>query len=401
MADSPIYRLTNLESLATLPLLTPDERGVLERLLWLAPEVALATASAVVRTNQPELYEILFGKGHGQKPEPPHVGKLARALVYLGLATAAPKQGRILPILNAGHLREARDQVPLRIGLWRQADAVGQARLVEAELLPDPELRQIVGALVERFLTRLPRDPRLLRAVAFGEAGSLYAVLAKACQEQFGGAIDLVEVNAHLERLARTSSLLADALASEARAPKFDPARQRELIDRLRRFGWEERRASNGRPLREVAAMAAERGFQATTSFALTDEWEMHGASRPTSGRRYFIRPSLLPDSGGLAHWAQQERLKPLQKMLAGDPSESGLRLTLATAELLLEYAVETGRRDFLGGAWTRAANQFDGLQTRLGEFASGSFAITLFPGARLDDRVGICPIVEVEVEAT
>jgi hypothetical protein len=401
MADSPIYRLTNLASLATLPRLLSDERGVLERLLWLAPEVALATASAVVRTNQPELYEILFGKGPGQKPEPPDVGKLARALVYLGLATAAPKQGRILPILSSSHLRQARDQVPLRIGLWRQADAVGQAQLAEAELLPDPELRQIIGTLVERLVTRVPRDPRWLRSIAFGEAGSLYAVLTKACQEQFGGAVDLAEVNAHLERLARTGVLLADALASETRSRAFDPARQRELVERLRRYGWEERRASKGRGLREVAALAAERGFWTTTSFALTEEWETHGASRPTSGRRYFIRPSLLPESGGLALWAQEERLKPLQKMLVGDPAESGLRLTFATIEVLLEYVAESGRRDFLGGSWTRTANRFDGLQTRVGDFKSGSYAITLFPGARLDDGVGICPIIEVEIEAS
>jgi hypothetical protein len=400
MADHEIYRLSDVASLATLPLLTPEDGGVLERLLWLAPEVALATATAVVRTNQPELHEILFGRGHGRRPEPPDIGKLARALVYLGLATAAPRQGRILPILDSSHLREAQEQVPLRVALWRQADAVGQAEVVEGELLPDPELRKIVGVLVERFSTRTLRDPRWLRGVAFGDAGALYAILAKACREQFGGIVDLADVNAHLQRLARTSEMLADALASEVPRRSFDPARQRALVERLRRFGWEEQVASTGRVLSDLAADAAAKGLRATSSFALSSEWATEGASQPTNGRRYFIRPAILPDSGGRALWAQEERLKPLQKMLAGDPAETGLRLTLATVEILLEYVVQSGRRDFLDGHWTRTANLFDGLQTRFGGFQDGSYGITIFPGARLDDSVGICPIVEVETSA-
>src|SRR5579871_5812776 len=118
VAEHEIYRITNMAGLATLPRLTAADRGVLERLLWLAPEVALATAAAVIRTNQPELHELLFGRESGRKSAAPDVGKLARALVYLGLATVAPKQGKILPILAAGHLREAQAQVAARLAWW-------------------------------------------------------------------------------------------------------------------------------------------------------------------------------------------------------------------------------------------------------------------------------------------
>ena len=67
---------------------------------------------------------------------------------------------------------------------------------------------------------------------------------------------------------------------------------------------------------------------------------------------------------------------------------------------MLLEYVVRGGRRDFLGSEWTRTTNRFDGLQTRFGGMRSGEYAITIYPGARLDEAVGVCPIVEVEVEA-
>jgi hypothetical protein len=136
--------------------------------------------------------------------------------------------------------------------------------------------------------------------------------------------------------------------------------------------------------------------LSAATTFALTDEWETHGASQPTDGERFFIRPVLLPDSEGLALWAQEERLQPLQKMLAGDPDETGLRLRLASVELLLEVVTRTRQPHFLEGKWTRTSNRFDGMQTRFGGMHAGRYGITLFPGARIDDAVGVCPVIEV-----
>src|SRR5581483_6475612 len=109
-------------------------------------------------------------------------------------------------------------------------------------------------------------------------------------------------------------------------------------MGRLREFGWEEFTASSGRTLREIAQDAAAKGLQSDTLFALSDEWAEHSASRPTGGERYFMRPALLPDSTGLSLSAQEERLKPLQRVLAGDPAETGLRIGLGTVELLLEY---------------------------------------------------------------
>ena len=46
MPDSDLTRITDLQALTSLPRLSVAERETLERLLWLAPEVALATASA-------------------------------------------------------------------------------------------------------------------------------------------------------------------------------------------------------------------------------------------------------------------------------------------------------------------------------------------------------------------
>jgi len=289
--------------------------------------------------------------------------------------------------------------VRVRLSLWGQAAMTDGLVTVEATAVPDPELRRVLDALVERMSQRAGRDPRWIRAVAYSEAGAFYQALAEACAEQFAQAVDLNLVSSHLQRVARTRDLITDALSAEDTARRFSPARQEDYMERLRRFGWREFTASQGRTLREVAAEGAEQGLLSTTSFALSDEWDEHGASIPTAGRRYFIRPTMLPDSGGLALWAQEERLKPLQKMLAGDPNETGLRLTLGTAEVLLEYAIRGGHRDFLGGHWTRVRNRYAGLQTRLGFPSPDRFAITLFPSSRLDEQVGICPVIEVEKE--
>ncbi|HLG51033.1 MAG TPA: hypothetical protein VKY56_05270 [Chloroflexota bacterium] len=386
-----IFRSVDLTSLQTLPQLTRRDREVLERLLWLAPDVAVSTAAAVLRAHLPELHAALFADR--QRPE---IGQLARALVYLGLAMAAPAQGKILPVLTREDLHQADRQVAERLARWSAASFLGAQELVAAETIPDPELRALLDALVERVSRHTNRDPRWLRAVVFGEAGTLYARLSQACREQFSRVVDLERANAHLERIARTRDLVVDALAAEETTARFDAAKKAEYIARLRRFGWEEFTASSGRTLRDIAAEAARHGLIARTSFALTDEWIAHGASQPTTGRRYFIRPALLPDSEGLALWAQEERLKPLQKMLAGDPRETGLRLGLGSVELFLEYIVRTGRVNFLDGRWTRTSNRFDGLQTRFGAVDGSGYAITIFPGARLDENVGICPVIEV-----
>ncbi|MGH2461257.1 MAG: hypothetical protein ACRDIY_20555, partial [Chloroflexota bacterium] len=329
----------------------------------------------------------------------PEIGQLARALVYLGLAMSAPGQGKILPILSKADLRQADRQVATRLAQWGRAAFLGAQGLVESDAIPDVELRALLDALVERIGARSTKDPRWLRAVAYGEAGTFYALLAEACARQFGNVVDLETVSGQLERIVRTRDLLADALSPDDLARRFDPAKQREYRERLRRYGWQEHRASAGQTLRDVAEAAARQGLQSQTAFALTEEWAQHGASQPTAGRRYFIRPSLLPDSAGLALWAQEERLRPLQKMLAGDPRETGLRLGLGTAELFLEYVVQTGRVDFLDGQWTRTSNRFDGMQTRFGAVSPTGYAITIFPGARLDERVGICPVIEMERE--
>jgi hypothetical protein len=400
MPDYEIFRAADRESLQTLPRLRPEDREVLERLLWLAPDVAIATASAVVRTHQPNLHELLFARGRERPREPTAIGHLARALVYLGLAMAAPAQGRILPTLTADHLSTAHAIAQARFDLWTHPAHAGADDWFMENAMPDPELRAVVETLVERTSARTGRLPGGMRPIAFAEAGGLYAALVEAVAEQFAGAVDLEAVSAQLQRIGRTRDLLADALAADDVPRRFDPARQRDYLERLRRFGWQEFRASAGRTLREIAREAVASGFRAATTFALTDEWLTHGASQPTAGERYFIRPSLLPDSGGLALWAQEERLKPLQKMLAGDPAETGLVLRLASVELLLEYVVRTQQHDFLDGRWTRTSNPFDGMQTRLGGFSGGAYGITLFPGARMDPSVGVCPIIVVTTPA-
>ncbi len=388
---SEILRSADLHDLQSLPTLTRSDRETLERMLWLAPDVALATASAVVRSHLPDLHDLLF-----PDRKLPEIGQLARALVYLGLAMSAPGQGKILPILSKADLRRADRQVAVRLAQWGRAAFIGAQELVESDAVPDPEVRALLDVLVTRVSARSNKDPRWLRAVAYGEAGTFYALLAQACAEQFGKVVDLDAANAQLDRIARTRDLLSDALAPDDQPRRFDPAKQREYVDRLRRFGWHEYVASTGRTLRAIAEEAASRGLHAQTTFALTDEWAEQGASQPTTGKRYFIRPALLPDSTGLALWAQEERLKPLQKMLAGDPRETGLRLCLGSVELFLEFIVRTGQSSFLGGQWTRTSNRFGGMQTRLGAVTDGRYAITIFPGGRLDDQVGICPVIEV-----
>ncbi len=388
---SEILRSADLHDLQSLPTLTRADRETLERLLWLAPDVALATASAVVRSHLPELHDLLF-----PDRKLPEIGQLARALVYLGLAMSAPGQGKILPILSREDLKRADRQVAVRLAQWGRAAFIGAQELVESDAVPDPELRVLLDVLVARVSAHSTKDPRWLRAVAYGEAGTFYALLAQACVDQFGKVVDLATANAQLDRIARTRDLLADALAPEDLPRRFDPSKQREYVERLRRFGWHEYVASTGRTLREIAEEAAAQGLQAQTTFALTDEWAEQGASQPTTGKRYFIRPALLPDSTGLALWAQEERLKPLQKMLAGDPRETGLRLCLGSVELLLEYVVRTGQSSFLGGQWTRTSNRFGGMQTRFGGMGAGRYAVTIFPGGRLDSQVGICPVIEV-----
>jgi len=388
---SEIFRSADLRALQSLPTLTPKDRETLERILWLAPDVALATASAIVRSHLPDVHDLLF-----PDRRLPEIGQLARSLVYLGLAIAAPGQGRILPTLSKDDVRQADRQVAARLAQWGRAAFIGAQGIVESDEIPDAELRALLNVLVERYSARSTKDPRWLRAVAYGEAGTFYALLARACAEQFSRVVDLASANDHLDRIARTRDLLTDALTTDEGSRRFDRARQQEFVARLRRFGWDEFSSSVGRTLREIAAEASQRGLSARTSFALSDEWQDHGASQPTSGKRFFIRPMLLPDSAGLALWAQEERLKPLQKMLAGDPRETGLRLGLGSVELFLEYLVRTGRRDFLDGHWTRTSNRFDGMQTRFGGVSAGGYSITLFPGARMDEQVGICPVIEV-----
>jgi hypothetical protein len=394
MADSQIQRGADFGSLGTLPSLTEADRLPLERLLWMAPDVAWSTAAAVIRSHQAEAHELITGQPRDRSD--PEIARLARSMVYLGLAIAAPGQGKLLPTLSKEAVQRARAQAAQHFALWNAAGLVNRRGGVEEDGLPDPELRLILLALADRASVRSQQDPLRLRGIVFSEASALYAAMATACREQFGGAVNLDLVNAHLLRISRTRDMIADALAPDRYSLPFDPGRQRELVDRLRRYGWEEHVASQGRTLAEIAAEAGAARFTSRTEFALSDEWEKSGASIPTTGQRYFIRPSLLPDSGARALWAQEERLKPLQKMLAGSSTETGLKLGLASVELLLEYASRHAGGDFLQGQWTRTINRFSGMQVRFGDVEAGRYSITLFPASRLDAEVGICPIIEV-----
>ena len=398
MSDA-LFRGPDRDSLQTLPRLTPRDRQALERILWLAPDVAVSTASAVLRSNQPQIERLLFAERRAGPVA--QLGTLARALCYLALAMSAPGQGKILPILTPDHIRQANDHVRVLLQSWGRATAIGARELVESEAIPDVELRGLLDALVEGVVRRTLQDPRWIRTVVYGEAAAFYQILDRACSAQFGGAVDLESINQQLARIVDTRAMLLDTLAGDTSPRQFDPRRQNEQIERLRRYGWREFQLSDGRTLRDIAAEARQKGLAAHTTFALSDEWLQHGASEPTNGHRYFVRPSLLPDSEGLALWAQEERLKPLQKMLAGDSAETGLRLRLGTVEFFLEYVVRTDQRQFLDGRWTRTANRFNEMQTRFGEVTTSGYAITLFPGARWDAAVGVCPVIEVAVEAS
>src|SRR5438309_1472081 len=145
MSDFDIVPSAARHSLSELPVLLPTDRQVLERLLLLAPDVAVSTAAAVVRAHQPELVDVIFG----EQPKRPlaEVGQLARALVYLGLAMAAPGQGKILPLLTRDHI--GRSRALARFGQANQL-AVGPSDSLSFESLaiPDPELREVLNALV-------------------------------------------------------------------------------------------------------------------------------------------------------------------------------------------------------------------------------------------------------------
>lgn len=391
MTGPEIHRSADLESLRELPRLTERDRQVLERLVVMVPETAIATASAVLRTHQGDLHDALFPRQRG--PHGPAIGALAAALVYLGLAMSAPGQGKILPILSPNDVQVARRLARDRFArLAMPSDVL----VDEREGIPDRELVRLLDTFVERAAQRLNRDPRWMRAVVYAEASAFYEMLARVCAEQFQSGGDVASATQQLEWVARTRDLIVDALAPEDTTRTFDPAQREARLARLRSFGWQEFVASSGRTLREIGDEARRAGLHTFTEFALGEEWAAHGASRPTRGGRYFIRPALLPDSTGLAWWAQQERLKPLQKILAGDPVETGLRLGLGSVELFLEFVVRTGQCDFLVGKWTRTANEFDGMFTRFGLLDRETFAVTLFPGARYDDAVGVCPVIEV-----
>lgn len=394
MADSPIQRSADFGSLGTLPVLGESDRDSLERLLWMAPDVAWSTAAAVIRSHQAEAHEAITGRPDDRSD--PEVARLARSLVYLGLAIAAPGQGKLLPTLSKDAVQRARAQTTQHVKLWQAAGLIDRRSGIEEDALPDRELRSVLRALAEQAGSRRQLHATWLRGVIFSEASAFYGVMATACREQFGGSVNLDLVNAQLFRVARTRDMISDALATGEALLLFDPARQRDLIDRLHRFGWEEHRASEGRTLAEIAGEAAAGGLTCRSDFALTDEWEKSGASLPTKGQRYFIRPAILPDSTGRALWSQEERLQPLQKMLGGNPAETGLRLGLPSCEILLEYACRNNSSDFLLGQSTRTLNRLSGMHLRFGEVASGRYSINLFPASRLDAAVGICPIIEV-----
>ncbi|HLH75144.1 MAG TPA: hypothetical protein VKX96_17835, partial [Chloroflexota bacterium] len=147
-----LFRGADRESLQSLPRLTPQDRQALEHILWLAPDVAISTASAVLRSNQPQIQQLLFAE---RRPGPvAQVGMLARALCYLGLAMSAPGQGKILPILTREHIRQVDDRVRVLLQSWGRATLIGTREMVESEVIPDRELRGLLDALVERVVRR-------------------------------------------------------------------------------------------------------------------------------------------------------------------------------------------------------------------------------------------------------
>lgn len=380
----------DLESLRELPRLTAADRTVLERLIIMAPEAAVATASAILRTHQGDLHDFFFPQDRRRRGR---TGRLAAALVYLALAMSAPSQGKFMPILTQEHFQRARYAADRLMVLQ---DETGPLDL--ADIIPDEELTGLLETFIGRWSARRPHlDPRWIRATVATRAGAFYQIMGHVSSDQFRPSVDVEAAAQQLARSARTRELLIEALTPDEEAKPFDASRQAEQMERLREFGWGEFTASEGRTLRDIAQHAEAAGLVSETQFALSDEWSVHGASRPTAGGRYFMRAGLLPDSEGLALSATMDRLSPLQKVLAGDPSETGLRIGLGTAELFLEYLVSSGERDFLAGRWTRTDNQYDGMYTRFGLVDPGRYAITLYPASRRDEAVGVWPVVAVE----
>ena len=391
MADPNLIHGADPESLRRLPRLSAADREVLERLILLAPEMAVATASAGLRTHQGDLHDLFFPPSRRRRG--PRVGRLAGALVYLALAMSAPSQGKFLPILSTRDFQVARRFADHLLEVQTRGEGP-QGGFALGDLVPDQELVGLLKAFADHPWPG--RDPRWVRAVVTTSGGAFYQVIAQVCAEQFRPAGDVEAAAQQLARTARTRELIIEALTPDEAPRSFDRAKREERIGRLREFGWHERVASTGRTLQEIAREGLQLGLFSDTQFALTEEWPEHGASHPTAGERYFIRPALLPDSSGLSLSAQEERLKPIQKVLGGDPSETGLRIGLGTVELFLEYVLRSGQREFLMGRWTRTGNQFDGLHTRFGLVAPDRFAVTLFPSSRRDDAVGVCPVITV-----
>lgn len=381
----------DLAALQQLPHLAPGDRAVLERLIIMSPETAVATASAILRTHQGDLHDLFFPKEQNRRGR---TGRLAAALVYLALATSAPAQGKFMPMLSERDFRVARHTARQLLALRASGEMVAEL----ADLIADEELAKLLETFVERWSARRTNlDPRWVRATVATQAGAFYMVLGKVSGEQFQATVDVEAAAIQLTRAARSRELLIDALGPEEELKAFDQARQLEQIERLKEFGWQEYLASEGRTMAGIAPEAEAAGLTSETQFVLTEEWHDHGASRATDGGRYFMRPGLLPDSEGLSLSANQERLKPLQRILAGDPSETGLLLGMGTVELLLEYLLQSKDREFLVGRWTRTDNQYDKLHTRFGLIASDRFAVTLFPASRRDMAVGIWPVIRVE----
>lgn len=380
----------DLESLQNLPRLDAADRAVLERLIIMSPETAVATASAILRTHQGDLHDLFFPQDRRRRGR---TGRLAAALVYLALAMSAPAQGKFMPILTEEHFQRARYAAERLMALQTET---GPMEL--ADIIPDEEL----AALLETFITRWSGrrqnlDPRWIRAVVTTRAGAFYQIMGHVSSDLFRPSGDVEAAALQLARSARGRELLIEALTPVDTPRPFDEAKQAERMELLREFGWQEYTASQGRSLADISQDAAAAGLTAENQFALSDEWAGHGASRPTAGERYFMRPALLPDSEGLSLSAHEERLKPLQKVLAGDPSETGLRVGLGTAEVFLEYLVSSGEREFLVGSWTRTANEFDRMYTRFGLITPERYGITLFSASRRDEAVGVWPVVLVE----
>lgn len=380
----------DLESLRDLPRLTAADRTVLERLIIMAPETAIATASAILRTHQGDLHDLFFPSDRRRRGR---TGRLAAALVYLALAMSAPAQGKFMPILTEEHFQRARYAADRLMALQEETGPLDLA-----DIIPDEELAGLLETFIGRWSSRRQNlDPRWVRAVVTTRAGTFYQIMGHVSSDQFKPSGDVEAAAQQLARSARGRELLIEALTPDEEPKPFDAAKQGERMERLREFGWQEYTASQGRRLSDIAREAEAAGLASETQFALSNEWADHGASRPTDGERYFMRAALLPDSEGLSLSGHEERIKPLQKVLAGDSSETGLRVGLGSAELFLEYLVRTGDREFLTGRWTRVANQFDGMYTRFGLATPDRYGITLFSASRRDQAVGIWPVVVVE----